>query len=106
MPDEIKAATLKTDKQSLGGEEASEEVTELRLLEESSEGEVIEVDLSSFVKFELTRGANDSASVDDFEFYVYVLEFTPRKLLLQFEFASPLSISIGSTPDTLKISIL
>ena len=52
------------------------------MLVESKEGEVAEVDLSSFVKFELIRGANDSASIDDFKFFVFVKEFTPRKLVL------------------------
>ena len=81
VPEEVKAVTLKT------GEQSSEEketaiVEQLRMLVESKEAEVAEVDLSSFVKFELIRGANDSASLDDLNFFVFVTEFTPRKLEL------------------------
>ena len=66
----------------------------------------MEADLANFIKFDLIRGSNDSAPIEEFEFYVSVEKFTPRELFLRFDFTNPLSISIGKNPDILRTMII
>ena len=58
------------------------------------------------MKFDLIRGANDSAQIEQFEFFVSIFELTPQELRIQFEFTNPLSISIGRSPDIMRTTII
>ena len=58
------------------------------------------------MKFDLIRGSNDSAPIEEFEFFVYVDKLTPFELQLRFEFSRPLSISIGSYSEVMRISVI
>ena len=63
-------------------------------------------DLSAFMKFEIIRGAENSASIDDLGFEAFVLDFEPQQVVLQFLFKNPLMVSIGSKPDSMRITII
>ena len=65
-----------------------------------------QIDLSRFMNFDLIRGANDSALVEDFDYAIQLNEFTARSMTLKFEFSDPLSISTGRTPDIFRAKII
>ena len=54
----------------------------------------------------MIRGSIDSASIEEFDFIVELIEFTEIQLIYKFEFSNPLSISIGSVPDIFRQTIL
>ena len=58
------------------------------------------------MQFELIRGANDSALLEEIEFAIELSEFTARSMRLKFEFIDPLSISTGKTPDKFRATIV
>ena len=58
------------------------------------------------MQFQIVRGANDSAPIDEFEFFVSLKELTSWNLLLKVNFTNPLSISIGKQPDILITTII
>lgn len=41
-----------------------------------------------------------------FEFYAYALQFTPSELVIKFEFANPLLISIGQKLDIVRVTVI
>ena len=61
-----------------------------------------QIDLQQFVKFEIIRGAEDSAPIEEFDFIVELKELSNRALVYAFTFLNPLSISIGSRPDIFR----
>ena len=58
------------------------------------------------MKFELIRGAEDSAPIDEFGFTVAMLSLTEFELVLKFEFSFPLSMSIGKSPEIMRTTII
>ena len=58
------------------------------------------------MQFDLIRGANDLALIEDFKFAIELSEFTERSMSLKFEFSDPLSISTGKTPDRFRATIV
>ena len=62
--------------------------------------------ISNFLDFSLERGSSDSAPVEDLAFTVELIEYSTKTLVLQLLFDKPLSVSIGSFADELKIKII
>ena len=58
------------------------------------------------MKFELIRGAEDSAPIEEFDFTVAVLSLTELELVLDFEFKFPLSMSIGKSPEIMRTTVI
>ena len=58
------------------------------------------------MKFEILRGADDSAPIEEFDFEVELIELSARAIKYIFTFANPISISIGSKPDVFRKTII
>ena len=58
------------------------------------------------MKFELIRGAENSAPIEEFGFTVTVLSLTELEMTLQFEFNFPLSMSIGKRPEIMRTTVI
>ena len=65
-----------------------------------------EADLARFMRFDLIRGADDSAPISMFEFSVKVDKLTEYELVLSFDFVHPLSISVGKSPDIMRTTVI
>ena len=100
VPAELRNFDLKTD--SMGPQ------IQLRELQDYTESRIgkAEAYLEKFIKFELIRGSNDSAPIEDFEFSVQLYSFTEHELVLQFKFIKPLSISIGQVAEMARVTLL
>ena len=102
IPKPLEEATLKM-RERLQLNDTSEEKS-LRILQRQSEK--TEADLSYFIRIEIIQGAEDSASYDDLRFEVFIIEFEPKVVVIQFLFKNPLMISIGSEPDYMRLRLL
>ena len=102
IPKPLEEATLKM-RERLQLNDTSEEKS-LRILQRQSEK--TEADLSYFIRIEIIQGAEDSASYDDLRFEVFIIEFEPEVVVIQFVFEKPLMISIGSEPDYMRLRLL
>ena len=85
-------------------DERIERVNTTRRQLQSSSG-VIEANLARFMKFDLIRGNRDSPDISRFKFSVQIDKFTEAALVLSFDFVYPLSISMGSSPDIMRITV-
>ena len=56
--------------------------------------------------FRLLRGSQNSAPMEDLNFSMLLIEYSVNRLVLQSVFDQPLSVSIGSLPDILRVEIV
>ena len=62
--------------------------------------------MSSFLKFELQRGDEDSADIEDLGFYVLSAGLENNLLKFELEFDDPQQISIGTLKDVMITTIV
>ena len=65
-----------------------------------------EIDLLSFLNFEVIRGSDDAAFADRINFSVAMKEFTEYSVVLQVSFENPLSLSTGKWPDIFRCTLV
>ena len=63
-------------------------------------------DLSEEMAFELRRGDEDSAQLEDLYFTVNVPKIDGDELKIKFEFEHPEKVSIGSLPDVIIAEVI
>ena len=63
-------------------------------------------DLSQVMAFELRRGDEDSARIEDLNFTVNVPKIDGDELKMKFEFEHPEKVSIGSIPDAIIAEVI
>ena len=97
----------------------SEEVTVAKrvLTEEESESSVSSdsdeegertntFDLSQYLKFEVTRGGEDSSPIEDLTFNVTTAGVNGDQLIFVLQFANPTLVSIGSKFDAINVEVV
>ena len=105
IPEELKAIQLRTS--ALGPLlDVSSENSNSTVRRLQSRIGVAEADLARFMRFDLIRGADDSAPISMFEFSVKVDKLTEYELVLSFDFVHPLSISVGKSPDIMRTTVI
>ena len=62
--------------------------------------------MSSFLKFEIRRGDEDSSDIEDLGFYVLSAGLENSLLKFDLEFDNPQQISIGSLKDVMITTIV
>ena len=62
--------------------------------------------MSNFLKFEIQRGDEDSADVEDLGFYVLSAGLENNLLKFELEFDDPQQISIGTLKDVMITTIV
>ena len=58
------------------------------------------------MKFEVERGADDSATAEKLRFTVFSAEIDESNIYFELAFDNPLEVSIGATKDLLMITIV
>ena len=76
-----------------------------RLLTSEEDSNEVVFDLGDAIAFELRRGDDDSAVIEDLNFFVSVERRDSDEMAMKIDFENPGQVSIGTKPDAIVAEI-